>query len=74
MLILPEVDKEQALKFANKLRNTISNYPFKDVKKVTVSVGVTIFHKEDEKEALLKRVDNALYQAKDEGRDTVRLQ
>ena len=71
MLILPETNKEEAIKLAEKLRNAIASYIFKDVSKVTVSVGVTTFNADDTKEELIKRVDNALYKAKEDGRNRI---
>jgi len=71
MLILPETNKEEAMKLAEKLRNTIASCIFKDVSKVTVSVGVTTCNAEDTKEELIKRVDNALYKAKEDGRNRI---
>jgi diguanylate cyclase (GGDEF)-like protein len=41
------------------------------VGKVTVSIGVSIYQKEDTKESILKRVDTALYEAKENERNRV---
>jgi diguanylate cyclase (GGDEF)-like protein len=38
---------------------------------VTVSLGVVELHAGEEAEALIKRSDNALYRAKEEGRNRV---
>ena len=74
ILILPEIDKEHAMQFTKKLRETVAIHEFKGTTHITVSIGVSIFKKNDTKDKLLKRVDNALYLAKNEGRNTVRFQ
>ncbi len=72
ILILPYLGKEEALLVTQKLRKLVAQYTFKGIPQVTISIGVVIFNKEDSKESLLKRVDDALYQAKKEGRNKVR--
>jgi diguanylate cyclase (GGDEF)-like protein/PAS domain S-box-containing protein len=71
MLILPKLNKEEALHVSEKLRAKIEGHRFKDVEHITISIGVTVFRPEDTKVTLLKRVDEALYRAKDEGRNRV---
>ncbi len=71
ILILPELNKEQALQVAEKLRKDISIHKFEGVPQVTVSIGVSTYHPESTKKSLLKRVDDAMYQAKKAGRNTV---
>jgi diguanylate cyclase (GGDEF)-like protein/PAS domain S-box-containing protein len=74
ILILPKLSKEEALHVSEKLRGKIESHDFKDVGRITISIGVSIFEPSDTKESLLKRVDNALYKAKDEGRNRVVLE
>jgi diguanylate cyclase (GGDEF)-like protein len=74
ILILPKLSKEEALHVSEKLRGKIESHDFKDVGRITISIGVGIFEPSDTKESLLKRVDNALYKAKDEGRNRVVLE
>ncbi|WP_457748381.1 diguanylate cyclase [Sulfurimonas sp.] len=71
MLVAPYTKKEDALFLAEKIRKNIESYTFKTVGKVTVSIGVTLVHKEDSINTLIKRVDNALYEAKANGRNQV---
>mgnify|MGYP001120132261 CR=1 FL=1 len=71
MLILPKLNREEALHVSEKLRTKIGRHDFKDVGHITVSVGVAVFTPKDTKETILKRVDDALYRAKDEGRNRV---
>lgn len=71
LLILPETTKEDGLKLLEVLRQKIENYKFTDVDTQTVSFGVTVNQKEDTLEGIIKRADNALYEAKRAGRNTI---
>ena len=71
MLLLPKTNKEEAILVANKLRDIVQRYPFKDVPKVTISIGVSTYNATATKEMLLKCVDDALYEAKESGRNKV---
>ena len=71
MLLSPSTDKEHLLLFAEKLRKLIEDHNFTKVGKITVSIGVSIFHEGDNKTSFLKRVDDALYEAKAAGRNKV---
>jgi two-component system cell cycle response regulator len=62
---------EQAEKIADYIRNCILNTSFKDVEKLTCSFGVTLYKKDDSVDSLTKRVDTALYEAKEGGRNRV---
>jgi diguanylate cyclase (GGDEF)-like protein len=59
------------LKVAEKLRKIIENHDFGGLN-VTVSFGVTYVKKDDNEETLLQRVDEALYEAKNNGRNQVK--
>lgn len=69
IIILPNANKENAMKIAEKLRSTVEAY--KKVVPITMSFGVTQYIKGEDIEFILKRVDNALYMAKDSGRNRV---
>ena len=58
-----------------KLRATIEKHKFDDVKHITCSIGVGQFHlKMKIKIFYLKRVDVALYKAKNSGRNRVEME
>jgi len=61
----------EAYKIANILRKEISDYSFDTVKKVTCSFGVTQFNQNDKEVDIFHRVDEALYEAKETGRNKV---
>jgi len=71
IILLPETNHAQARELAEKLRKIISEHHFVITAKLTCSFGVTQLRKEDDEASLLKRVDTALYSAKDSGRNRV---
>ena len=56
---------------ASRLRKIVSAFLFQDVGSVTCSFGVTEFKNGDTQALLFDRVDKALYEAKDNGRNQV---
>jgi len=75
-MILPETSMEGAREIAERIRSFISDFEFNmggsNPIKTSVSLGIAEFNplKEDI-EDLIKRADNALYMAKDKGRDRI---
>ncbi len=72
LLILPQIGREQALELSQKLQEIVASHIFRDISQLTISIGVSVCSKDDSKKSLLKRVDDALYLAKNEGRNMVR--
>ncbi len=74
-VILPETGMNAALDVANRLRQHLSERPIvtpKATVKCTVSIGVTQLREGDSTiDDVLARADEALYRAKDNGRDRV---
>ena len=71
IIMLPETAIEGAKLCAENTRATIEQSNFDKVKKITISVGVTMFKENDTIDSVTKRVDEALYRAKDNGRNRV---
>jgi len=71
ILLAPNEDLDGAMTLAEKVRKNIELFEFKTVKHITVSIGMTICNNFADKEELLKIVDNALYEAKENGRNNV---
>ena len=69
LVLMPQSDLAAARNAAEKLRQAIAQHSFKKVGTVTGSFGVTAFIPQDSPSSLLKRVDDALYQAKQRGRN-----
>jgi len=62
---------EDAYRLASRLRAHIEEHPFLHVGQVTCSFGVTQFRAGDTQIIILERVDEALYEAKENGRNQV---
>ena len=71
LIICPETDLNGALKLAEKLRRLIEDNMFPEVKHITGSLGVTTFITGDTLETIINRADQALYNAKESGRNRV---
>ncbi len=74
LIICPGTDREGIGKMAEKLRNTIESYNFPEIKKSTASFGGTVFRENENLTQIIKRADDALYQAKKSGRNKVVIQ
>jgi two-component system cell cycle response regulator len=77
VVVMPETSLKDAERIAERIRMHVSGAPFrvaggKEVLSVTISIGVTTtMGDSDSPEALLKRADEALYEAKASGRNRV---
>jgi diguanylate cyclase (GGDEF)-like protein len=73
-IVLPECNREEALVVAERVRSRIEacQNPHRERYNLTISAGVSTFPTDgDSKEALLDQADQALYRAKEEGRNRV---
>ena len=68
-IISPETKAEDAFKLAEKIRNRVENYSFGTCNNVTISLGVAEFHQDITKDDLYNHSDQALYLAKNRGRN-----
>jgi len=71
VIILAETDKKQAYVLAERIRTDIEKFNFTKAAKITISCGVAEFKREDTKNTLIKRADDAMYKAKRNGRNRV---
>ena len=70
-ILMPQTTLEQAGEVAEALRQELSTAHWGDDVYVTASFGVCLYEPGESHDALLQRVDTALYQAKREGRNRV---
>lgn len=74
-IILLESEREQAVALAERLRLTISGEEIRQStgleKDVTISIGVTSYKNDDTIDKIMNRVDRALYQSKETGKNRV---
>ncbi len=68
-VVCPETDADGAFQLAEKIRIRIENYAFATGKTETISLGIAEFQKDHSKEQLYCRADEALYHAKNNGRN-----
>lgn len=68
-IISPETKTELAFILAEKLRNRVENYSFEPCNKVTISLGIAEFYQDVTKDELYNHADQALYHAKNKGRN-----
>jgi diguanylate cyclase (GGDEF)-like protein len=71
VILLPATQLDEAGPFAERIRLEVETEQFKGIGALTVSLGVAELRSDDSIDMLLKRVDNALYQAKQNGRNRV---
>jgi diguanylate cyclase (GGDEF)-like protein len=69
MVLLPQTDLAAAMAAADKLREAIAEHEFSSVNTITASFGVTEMSLRDDTNKLLKRADDALYLAKQRGKN-----
>ncbi len=69
VILVPNINIEQAAKFSEKLRKTIVNNTFSIGRNITCSFGVSTYRPPEKIEDLLQRTDEALYRAKDAGKN-----
>lgn len=77
VILMPETDAQSAVGAANRIRELVETTPFKindkDTIQKTISIGVASLHPDgDSADSLLKRADEALYEAKHGGRNQVK--
>jgi len=75
-VIMPDTKLEDAHRIAERIRMHVAGSPFRvaggtELLTVTISIGVAATLAEDTPEALLKRADEGVYEAKAAGRNTV---
>lgn len=71
MILTPNTDIDNAKKLAEKIRSAIQSHVFPSIKNLSCSFGVCQFKGDYDLETLTKKVDRALYQAKDNGRNRI---
>ncbi|MBK3333066.1 GGDEF domain-containing protein [Persephonella atlantica] len=73
VIVAPETDLSGTKILAEKLRKAIEEHRFDKVGKVTASFGVTEAVPEDTTDSIVRRADEALYLAKEKGRNRVEI-
>lgn len=71
MIVLPATGTAEAVFLAERVRRRVEQFVFEEDRHITVSIGVSEIHKHEELMNFYQRVDNALYQAKAQGKNKV---
>ncbi|EYR64299.1 diguanylate cyclase [Actinotalea ferrariae CF5-4] len=72
VVVAPGTDRDQAVQLAERLREALPQAVLRSVGlRVTASFGVSVLRPRESPESVLGRVDELMYQAKDDGRDRV---
>lgn len=71
IILCPQSNHSGTLRMAESLRQKIARHRFSIVGQITASFGVTVYGENESLETFIKRVDDALYEAKDQGRNCV---
>jgi diguanylate cyclase (GGDEF)-like protein len=72
-ILLPDTNIDKATALAERVRRSVEDYKFDVVGRATISLGVTEFKADDSSDTLFKRVDEAMYLAKNSGRNCVKV-
>lgn len=69
--LYPTDTKDDLINFAESIRKTVDETCFVAIQHLTISVGTTMAKADDTMDSFIKRADNAVYQAKETGRNKV---
>jgi diguanylate cyclase (GGDEF)-like protein/PAS domain S-box-containing protein len=73
IIIAPQTDLKRALALSERIRRVTADNKFEKTGKVTLSFGLTEFQKSDSMDTFIKRADEAMYQAKNNGRNRIEI-
>ena len=69
--IKPNLSFEEAKEFCEAMREGVAQMEFGEVGHITISIGLTMVKDKDSADSVFKRIDEALYEAKETGRNKV---
>lgn len=69
--IKPNLSFEEAKEFCEMMRQGVSEIEFGEVGHISISIGLTMVNENDTADSVFKRIDEALYEAKETGRNKV---
>lgn len=71
LILIPDISIDDCYKKADEIRAAIEAFDFISDRVITSSFGVTAYEKGEDKNVVIKRVDEALYESKRTGRNKV---
>lgn len=72
IILTQTIEKEALMMLAENIRQKVEDIAFDIVGHITVSIGATLSNKDDSTSSIIKRVDEALYLAKNSGRNCIK--
>ncbi|MCR5665375.1 MAG: GGDEF domain-containing protein [Eubacterium sp.] len=69
--LVPCADKDELYAFAEDIRQSVEKERFGEAGHITISIGATMARADDDRASVVKRADDALYEAKNTGRNKV---
>jgi diguanylate cyclase (GGDEF)-like protein len=76
VIVLPETDEAGVLRLAKRIRRRVERLETtyqNQLIRMTISLGITTLRDSDDEKTLFTRADEALYQAKQDGRNCIRI-
>ena len=73
LIICPKTDFDQVKTIAHRIHQAIRHCEYKKTSVITASLGITMYEEKDSLADIIKRADLALYQAKNSGKNCVRI-
>lgn len=71
MVVVPQTSQKSILTVAESIKQSLQNYQFDYDVSMTSSIGVTLFRENDDVESMIQRVDKALYNSKNQGKNKI---
>jgi diguanylate cyclase (GGDEF)-like protein len=71
VLLCPETDIDEAVRLAKRFQKALSEINHDALPKVTCSIGIAELHAKDSADEWFISADNAMYQAKEQGKDSI---
>ena len=71
LILIPNKTADDTKIIAEKIRSTIENYEFSDIKNITTSIGVAQYIDDDNKVTIVNRAEKALSKAQEKGMNCV---
>jgi len=69
IILLPETTNENAMLLAQEIMDSLAMYTFEQVGHITISIGISSIKGKERLSTFTKRLDDALYKAKKDGRN-----
>lgn len=73
VILATNTSQDQAFRMAENLRKRIEDFKFPYTERTTVSIGCTAYHPPEDTREFIQRADFALYDAKRDGKNTIKI-